>query len=116
MRKSKKILKGRPGLIKEVIPKGTYRGMNHDVTTVGLSTGFVCRPEIPTDDVYKIIKALFSNKKDRDAIHPKTVSYDIPATLDFGAKIFKSCGIPFHPGVKKYLKEIGKWSKELESK
>ena len=110
-----KALTAYPALIREVIPKGTYKGLNKDVLTAGWSSGFICRPEIPTEDVYQIMKALFRDVKKRNVFHPKAKTYSIEATLEFGAKIAQA-GIPFHPGAKKYLQEIGKWSPNLEVK
>ena len=108
-------LKAYPALIKEIIPKGTYKGLNKDVLTLGWSSGFICRPELPTEDVYQMIKAWFTDVAKRNVFHPKVKTYSVEATLDFGATIAKA-GIPFHPGVKKYLQEIGKWSQALEVK
>ena len=61
------------------------------------------------------MKALFTDIKERDAAHPQAKTYTFEATIDFGEKVSAS-GIPFHPGVIKYLKEVGKWTPKLESK
>lgn len=105
-----------PGkVVKTVIPKGTYKGQTEDLVTIGEPTGLVISPKVPEEDAYKIIKAIFTNVDQRDKIHPLIAKYTMEATLEYGAEIAK-LGVPFHPGVKKYLKEIGKWNPDLEVK
>lgn len=109
------VLRKYPAFIEVVIPAGTYKGIDEPVRTIAWSSGIICRPEVPEKDVYQFIKALFTDVKERDAAHPQAKTYTIDATLDFGEKVSAS-GIPFHPGVVKYLKEIGKWNPKLETK
>ena len=110
-----KILKRYPAFMEVVIPAGTYNGVDKPVRTIAWSSGIICRPEVKEDDVYQFTKALFTDLAERDAAHPQAKTYTIEATIDFGQKV-SGAGIPFHPGVIKYLKEIGKWSPNLEVK
>lgn len=105
-----------PGkVVRAIISKGTYRGLDQDLRTIGEPTGILASPQMPEEDVYKIFKALFTNVDQRNTVHPTIKKYTIEATLEYGAEVAK-LGIPFHPGVKKYLMEIGKWNPKLEAK
>jgi hypothetical protein len=112
-----KVLEGDPALMlmERVIPKGTYRGQDQDVHTLGQVQGILCTPDIPEKDVYNIIKGLFTNVEERNMIHPQAKGWTIEATIEMGERQ-AAVGVPFHPGVKKYLMEIGKWSSKLEAK
>lgn len=102
-------------MLKSVIPKGTYPGQNQDVKTLGQVQGILCKANLPEHDVYEIIKALFTKVSERNAIHPQAKGWTIEATVEMG-QLQSEMGVPFHPGVIKYLKEIGKWSANLEVK
>lgn len=102
-------------LRKTVIPKGTYKGLDQDLLTVGQGFGIYCRPSIPENDVYAIVKAFYTDVEQRFSIHPGAKKFAIEDLLETGAAQAEM-GIPFHPGVEKYLKEIGKWSPKLEVK
>ncbi len=97
------------------IPKGTYKGQDEAVVSMGEPTIFIVSPDVPKDDAYEIFKALFTDLDKRNAFHPQAKNWNMDATLTIGAELAKF-GVTFHPGVKKYLQEIGKWSAELEPK
>lgn len=109
------LLKNDPGYSRVVIPKGTYRGQSYDVLTAGHSSGIVCTPGMLEEDVYQAIKALFTDVDKRNLIHRAVKKWTLEATVELGAGVSK-LGLPFHPGVEKYLKEIGKWTSELAVK
>ncbi len=87
------------GYIKRVIPKGTYRGVDHDVLAVGNFAHLIISAKLPEDLVYKITKALVSELpgfgnivRDMKGVTPKDLALDI--------------GVPFHPGALRYYKEV----------
>lgn len=102
-----------PTLIRIVIPAGTYRGIDYDVVTLGHATTISCRPELPEEDVYGMIKAMFTNIEERNLIHPVAKKYTVQGMVDVGSVLTKK-GLAFHPGVVRYLKEVGAWKPELE--
>ena len=75
----------------------------------------IINPDIPEEDVYCIIKAFFTDEKERNRIHPQAKNYSLKAVMELGPKLTKE-GFPFHPGVTKYLKEIGAWKPEFDVK
>jgi TRAP transporter TAXI family solute receptor len=110
----KKILELIPVMIPVTIPGGVYKGVDHDVRTVGTTTGILCRADLPDEDVYQIIKALFTDVPDRNKFHPQAEKYDLRSMVEIG-KVLTKRGLPYHPGVVRYLKEIGAWNPELEA-
>jgi hypothetical protein len=105
-----------PGkVVRTVIPKGTYKNQSEDLRTIGEPTGILISPTVPEDDVYSAFKALFAAISERNTVHPMIERYTIEATVTYGQDISR-LGVPFHPGVKRYLKEIGKWNENLETK
>lgn len=93
-----------------VIPAGSYNGIDKDVHTYTLPQMWLCRADLPEDLVYQIIKAVYENDEERNAIHPLAKMYNIK-------NAFRGTnGVPvgFHPGAIKYYKEKGIWDKRAE--
>ena len=81
------------------MPKGSYKGVTEDVPTVSEWNMLVCSAKLSEDDVYAIVKMFLENNPDLVSVY-KGLTY---ATAD-NEKYFN---LPLHPGVVKYLKEIG---------
>ena len=93
-----------------VIPAGTYSGIDKDVHTYTLPQMWICRADLPDDLVYHIIKAVYDNEEDKNAIHPLAKMYNVK-------NAFRGTpGVPvgFHPGAIKYYKEKGIWDKRAQ--
>ena len=98
--KIKALQKINSGFLKRVIPKGTYPGVDYEVQGVGAFTHLIISAKLPDDLVYKITKILAENLprfgdvvKDMKGVTAKDLAFDV--------------GIPYHPGARKYYKEIG---------
>lgn len=90
-----------------VIPAGTYKGIDKDVHTYTLPQMWLCRADLPEDLVYQIIKCVYENEEEKNAIHPLAKMYNVK-------NAFRGTpGVPvgFHPGAIKYYKEKGIWDK-----
>jgi TRAP transporter TAXI family solute receptor len=111
----RKVLDAIPGQVAVTIPAGTYKGIDSDTVTHGSPTGIVCRADLPEQDVYAIIKALFTDVKERNKFHPQAEKYSLQAAVEVGSMLAK-LGLGYHPGVIRYLKEVGAWKPELEVK
>ena len=83
-----------------IIPKGTYSGIDVDITTTG-SLATLCVPGSLSDDmVYKMTKALFDDKDKVVKVHEKGNSINLQTAVNGFA-------IPLHPGALKYYQEMG---------
>ena len=93
-----------------VIPAGTYSGIDQDVHTYTLPQMWICRTDLPEDLVYQIIKAVYENEEEKNAIHPLAKMY----TLKNAFRGTPGVPVGFHPGAIKYFKEKGVWDKRAE--
>ncbi len=94
-----KIIKAYPFLSRTVIPGKTYKGVDNDTQTVSVQTLVVCRPDLPPDLAYKIVKAVFEHKDELNMIHSSFKQ----TTLEHATPTI----VPVSPGAKKYYEEKG---------
>ena len=90
-----------PGLMGTIIPKGSYKGLDQDVPTVGTVTCLVTSKDVPEDVVYKIVKTLYANWPALAEVKKQAIADSKPEKATMGA------GIPVHAGALKYYKEMG---------
>ena len=99
-----------PYYVTDVIPAGTYEGLDADVTVPAITAVFVASNDLDEELVYQITKALFENK---DELTNAKKSYIDPASAVKGVPTSQSdaaqgvTGGSFHPGAVRYYKEIG---------
>ncbi|OGP80565.1 MAG: hypothetical protein A2Z08_11445 [Deltaproteobacteria bacterium RBG_16_54_11] len=92
-----------PDLMKVVIPRGTYQGIDTDTLTRGSVICLFCRQDLNEELVYKTMKALFEHPEEKDMIHPQAKQWNLNNVFRGADYIVKY--ILFHPGAVKYLKE-----------
>jgi hypothetical protein len=98
--KKSDILEEAAGTIPVTISAGRYKGVDYDVPTIGTTGTIAVHKDADPDIVYEITKLMWENVDDLAEKHSdfKTMVLENAIT---GIKV------PFHPGVEKYLKEIG---------
>lgn len=80
-----------------VIPKGSYRGQDEDVQTVGIDGLLLCRDSMPESTVYALTRTLFEALPDLVRVHSSARLIDAvkaPATP-----------VPLHPGAARFYRE-----------
>ena len=96
----KKVKSLRPGLGAYLIPKGTYKGVDHDSWVWMSGLTLLCSPKETTNLMYNIVKAMYEHQDVIAKSHPAAKVIILKnALVDFG--------IPYHPGALKYYKEKG---------
>jgi TRAP transporter TAXI family solute receptor len=85
----------------DVIPKSMYSGMTKDNKVSAVANMLVVSSAMPDDQAYKIVKAIFDNKKELVATHAE---YENVTVKNQKAE---NSSVPFHPGAIKYLREQG---------
>jgi TRAP transporter TAXI family solute receptor len=81
------------------IPKATYSGMNKDNKVAAVANILVVNANMPEDQAYKIVRAMFENKADLVRTHQEFVNVSLENQKA------KATPIDFHPGALKYFKE-----------
>lgn len=72
-----------------------------DTNTVAVGAVVIARDDIPEDDIYAFVSAIFENKDTITEQHAKGGELD----LDFASSV---TSVPYHPGAAKYFSEKGK--------
>ena len=91
---------GDPAYQPGIIPANTYEGQTADVHTVAIRNVLVTRVGVPTDVVYTMTKALFSNLPQLVAAHSAAKAIKLEDAV-------KGLPLPLHPGAAKYYREVG---------
>ncbi|NLC77502.1 MAG: TAXI family TRAP transporter solute-binding subunit, partial [Clostridia bacterium] len=94
------VLASKPYYNRAVIPAGTYDKQTEDVLTLAVWNSVIVHERMPEETAYNIAKAIFENIQDIINVYPGAVD-TTPENL------ISSAQAPLHPGVIKYLKEIG---------
>jgi hypothetical protein len=89
-----------PFFTKNVVPAGTYNGVDKDTVTAAVQAMWVCDADMSEDAVYKITKAFWENVEDLYQVHSKGKLVTIETALD-------GVSVPVHPGAARYYREIG---------
>jgi len=85
----------------DTIPKSTYAGMDADNKIASVANILVVNANMPDDQAYKIVKAVFDHQKELIAVHKEYASVTIPNQKQ------NSTPIKFHPGAVKFIREKG---------
>lgn len=93
---------GEEGFQPAVLPRGTFRGQDQDVPTVGFHTNLVARAGLPDEVAYLVTKAICENTAKLARAHAsfKTFACEKAWTPE-------ALGVPLHPGAARYYKEKG---------
>ena len=85
---------------KTTIPGGTYKGTDEDTPALAIKATLAVSSKLSEDIVYDMTKALFENLDELSRGHAKGKEVSAQAAIT-------GVSVPFHPGAKKYYKEIG---------
>ena len=82
------------------IPGGTYKGTDDDTPALAIKATLAVSSKLDDQTVYEMTKALFENLDELATAHAKGKEVSAKAAVT-------GVSVPFHPGAKKYFKEIG---------
>lgn len=104
------IMKAMPPMFyKFYIKPNTWKNQPKGFWTYGLTTHLVTNAKTSDDLVYRVVKAILSNTKEFKTYHAAARHWTLKRTVS-------NPTVPFHPGVIRYLKEVGAWTAELEAR
>ncbi len=91
-----------PFFANDVVPAGTYRGVDVDTPTLSVGAQWITSEAQPEELIYEITKALWNANTRRllDAGHAKGREITAETALD-------GVGIPLHPGAERFYREAG---------
>jgi len=90
---------------KLTIPAGTYRGVDHDTPSFFDSALLVANADVPAEDVYQLLKAVWSEAGLKHMVEQKK-TFKAMSVAD-GLKGVNPEATPLHPGAVKFWKEMG---------
>jgi TRAP transporter TAXI family solute receptor len=97
-----------PGIAPGTIPAGAGLGIEKDYLAASFSGVLGAGPDVPADDVYAVMRAIFDHV---DEIHALGVQFQDVAA-DFGAKYLVK-GFPIHKGAARFFREAGLWTDSM---
>ncbi len=89
-----------PFFVPALIPKGTYKGQDRDVSSVGIPNFLIVRADLDEKTVYEITKAMFENLDRLVQAHAAAKGIKLENAT-------KGLPVPLHPGAAKYYREKG---------
>jgi TRAP transporter TAXI family solute receptor len=89
-----------PELTPSLIAAGTYPSLIRNYQTVGLYNFAVAHAELPSDLVYRAVKAVFDNQEQLVEVHAAAAA-TVPANMA------RNTFLPLHPGAIRYYTQIG---------
>lgn len=93
------MVKEYPGVVRKVIPAGTYPDQDEDWITIGWESVLFTTIDLEEDLVYDITRIMFEKKDDLATVTP-----DIK---DMSLETWAGTGVPLHPGAARYYEEQG---------
>ena len=95
-----KLLRAYDSYTECVIPKGTYKGQEEDVLTVGVKALLLASNQLSSDSVKELTKMLFDNEEKLQYTLPVDISLEEETSVE-------GVTIPFHKGAADYYKDKG---------
>jgi hypothetical protein len=89
-----------PLYVKGIIPAGSYKGQDKDVTNIDVWNLLVADKKMTDQMAYTIVKTLMEHKDDLVAVHREAKNITLEAQGS-------GSPIPMHPGARKYWEERG---------
>lgn len=87
------------GLTPYVVEKGTYKGIDEDVKTVGLWACLIASTTVPKEVIYYVTKAIVENKEKLVALFAGFSRFD--------AERAHESPVPLHEGAELYFRSVG---------
>jgi TRAP transporter TAXI family solute receptor len=86
-----------------IIPAGTYKDQDKDVSVITVQTLLLGQADLDEDYVANLVKTIFDNNAEMVAIHPEGANWGKESSLRLLAERPE---LPWHPGSLKVLKEL----------
>jgi TRAP transporter TAXI family solute receptor len=95
-----KLIETNPFFVANVIPSGTYKGIDRDTMTPSVMALLITNDSVPEEVIYNFTKTLFENIADVQGSHAMAKNIRLETATN-------GLTAPLHPGAAKYYKEAG---------
>ena len=97
---AKKMVAQYPGMVELTIKPNSFKNQGYPVKTAGSMTAIVCRPDVPDEVIYKLLKYTWEHRQEMIDAHVVYKDF-VEETVPLGRTV------PWHPGAEKFWKEVG---------
>ena len=94
-------LKGNQAFVRQTVGADSYPGLAGKVAGLGLRAVLVATSDLPAEDAYQVVKAVFDNLPAFKAMHPML------GTLGKKQMAHEALVAPLHEGAERFYREIG---------
>lgn len=95
-----KLVAEHPFYTKNIIPGGTYKGLDEDIQTVAVKATLIASVNVADDVIYELTQAIFDNLPALIDGHAKFGELSLESAVD-------GIDVDFHPGAEAYFKDQG---------
>lgn len=96
-----KLIAEKPWYHQEIIPAGTYKGVDNDVYSFSQYSTLQAHKDVDDQVVYDILATTYAHAEDLQSLHPNYIKYGDVNELTRGNVV------PYHPGAAKFYAEHG---------
>ena len=90
-----------------VVKAGTYPGLDEDLNTIAQPNFLAVREDVPADDVFKILEAVYSNLGFLKNIHQATKTMSLDPNADGVSTAIAGLPLKLHPGALLFYESQG---------
>ena len=98
----KKMIKGDPGTVRDVVPAGSFPGQKGEIVSWGQMWTMIANSKMSNENSYLVVKTLMENHKKIPRYHP------IGKHINPGNALKGVGSLKLHPGAIRYWKEKGR--------
>jgi uncharacterized protein len=89
-------------LLVSTVPAGAYDFVTEDQPSIATPHEMITSPDIPAQDIYKLVKAVYEGQEEMQSLHP--------GMREFSGEVMirvTDSGVSFHPGAEEFYREQG---------
>ncbi|MCM3714331.1 TAXI family TRAP transporter solute-binding subunit [Alkalihalobacillus oceani] len=105
--KRKAVIEKNPTYVSVTLPGGTYKGVDEDIPTLGVSNILFTHEDLDEDLVYNLTKSIYENIEEVQGSHNAIAAMELELALE-------GLTAPLHEGAKRYYQEQGLDTSEVE--
>ncbi len=89
------------GILTSTVQPGEYEFVTEEQPTIAVQSDIVTNPDVPAQDIYKFVQALYENQEQMREIHPSMADF----SPELMVKVQEQ--VALHPGAEQFYREQG---------